>query len=313
MSIVGRVGLALLGMLLGMVSAQDGRLSAVSTGLVAFTVTTEAYADAVGCMECAITPDPGTPIVLEVFRQNPNRIYTLEASSAGWNPAAELLLEARYTVTDRRGATVLLTTDWRPLTAASVVFTQESVGSDNRVRVVVEYRLFLAGSEPAALYLTSATHRIRETGSAVSHDVQVSLPAFLALRLDGTVLPGQRATVDFAYGGEPRAYLQAVGDGTPLAVTGSDLLLVEVSTNHPTGYTVRLQVTEAPEQPEGPPLRDRILIGSAPAHDRTFTSSGPTEGFVTLVSVDDFSVLVDGSEAPGAYALTVDYTAVRNP
>jgi hypothetical protein len=140
----------------GAAFAQDGQVAFVTSGLVSFTVTPEAFAAAGACPGCApLAPDPGTAIVLEVTRQNPNRLYTIDVLHDGWGPAADLPLEARYTVTSTNGQTVFLTTAWLPIDAApTLVFTQAAVQRENRVRVEVTYRLVAArrraGRQPSS-------------------------------------------------------------------------------------------------------------------------------------------------------------------
>jgi hypothetical protein len=190
---------------------------------VSFTVTPEAFAAAGACPGCEpLAPDPGRAILLEVTRQNPNRLYTIDVLHDGWGPAADLPLEARYTVTSTNGQTVFLTTAWLPIDAApTLVFTQAAVQRENRVRVEVAYRLALRGDEPAGTFVTRVTHRVRENGSAVAHEVRVSIPSFLSLRVVGRTPEVASAVVAFDYADAPGAYLQAVTSGTPLAPTAA--------------------------------------------------------------------------------------------
>ena len=299
----------------GVAVAQDGRISDVSSGLVSFAISDEDLASAAACPGCAfVFPDPGPAIVFEVLRQNPNRIYTVDALHAGWLPASTLRLEARYTVTNPSGTTVFLVTPWLALSEVpTLVFTQADVQRENRVRVRVEYRLALRGDEAAGTVTTTMTHRIRENGNAVSHDVRASLPTTLTLRLVGTAASATSFTVAFDYGGDVAAYLAAVTSGAPLRVSATDLARVEISTNHPSGYTVRLALDEVLVPEGAPDVRERMLLHGAPAHGRTFTSTGPTSGFVPLFSGEDYTLAVRGDEPPGSYLLIVRLEAVRNP
>jgi len=301
--------------LVGMALAQDGRVSLIEPGPVSFTVTPEALAAAGDCTNCsAIEPDPGTAVALQVIRQNPNRLYTIDVLHDGWGPNATLPLEARYTVTSANGATVFLTTPWLPLhTAPTLVFTQAAVQSENRVRVDVAYRLTLRGDEPAGTFVTRVVHRVRESGAAAAHEVRVSLPSYLTVRVVGHTGGAAATIVAFDYADAPGAYLRAVTSGTPLTPTGGELVRVEVATNHPSGYAVTVSVAPLLTSADGPSLRERLWLDDAPAHGRRFMSSGPTDGFVTLATGADYGLRVEGDEAAGDYLFAVTYEAVRNP
>ena len=304
-----------LGSLAGVATAQDGRLDDVTSGPVSFTVTADDLAAAAACPGCTyVYPVPGPQIVFEVRRQNPNQIYTIDALHTGWAPASALQLEARYTVTDRNGSTVFLGTPWLALgEAPTPVFTQAAVQGENRAHVTVEYRLALTGSEVAGEIEARMTHRVRENGSAVSHDVSAALPTTLVLRLVGTTASATSFTVAFDYGSDVGAYLAAVTSGAPLAVTATDLARAEISTNHPNGYTVTLVVEEIVVPEGGTDVRGRVLLLGTPADGRTFTSTGPTSGFVPLFDGGDYAFAVRGDEPPGSYLLTVRLAATRNP
>ena len=299
----------------GVASAQDGRLVDVSSGPVSFTVTDDDLQAASACPGCTfVFPDPGPSVVFEVLRQNPNRVYTIDALHAGWTPVGALRLEARYTVTNGNGTTVFLVTPWLPIgEAPTLVFTQAAVQRENRVRVTVAYRLVLFGDEPAGEFTTRMTHRVRENGNALAHDVRATLPAFLTLRLVGTTASATAFTLAFDYGDDPGAYLRAVTTGAPLRVTSSDLARAEVSTNHPRGYTVVLVVEEVFAPAGGAGLSSRVLLDGVRADGRTFSSAGPTDGFVTLFAAADYALRVTGEETPGSYQFTVRLEAVRNP
>jgi len=286
-----------------------GEVRFISSGLVSFTVTPEAYAAAVACPGCNyLYPDSGPNIVLLVEGRSATHPYTLEVFHSGWNPV-NLNLEARYIVRDT-GDSVRLTIPWMPVTEIPTqLFTQTQVVGVGDVRVTVEYRLRVTGNEAAGSFSAHVTHRIRQNNSLVTHDVRAVLPSLLTLRLVGGAAPGVH-TVRFDYGSALQAYVQAVGSGTPLAVTTSDLQRVEISTNHPMGYTVMVTVSEVLGPPGGVSLRDRLLLTGAPAHGRRFSSDRPTNGFVTLITADQFGLLVDGGEAPGMHLLVVRYDAV---
>ena len=314
-----RWGLALawlaLACLGGVAAAQDGNIVDVSSGLVSFSVGAEDLEDAASCPGCTyVYPDPERTVVFDVLRQNPNRLYTIDALHTGWQPAAAIGLEARYTVTNQRGTVVFLVTPWLALSPVpSLVFTQADVQRENRVRVTVEYRLAITGEETAGTYATRLTHRVRENGRTVWHDVEAGFPAFLTLRLVGVAPSASSFTIVFEYGHDARAYLTAVTTGTPLEATASDLVRAEISTNHPSGYTVTLLVEEVFVPPGGAALRSRVLLGDTAADGRTFWSSGPTDGFVPLFEGADYALQVTGDEPPGDYLFTVRLEAVRNP
>jgi hypothetical protein len=307
--------LALALVLTGVAAAQDGRLVAVSSGPVSFTVTDDDLRAASACPGCTyVVPDPGPPVAFDVLRQNPNRRYTIDVLHAGWPPAGALRLEARYTVTDRAESVVFLATPWLVLDEApTLVFTQAAVGREPRVRVTAEYRLVLFGDEPAGELATRMTHRVRENGRAVSHDLRATLPAFLTLRLVGTTASATEFMLAFDYDDDPGAYLNAIATGVPLRATGGDLAGAEISTNHPSGYTVVLRVEEVSAPAGGAGLGDRVLLQGARADGRTFTSSGPTDGFEPLFDAADYALEVTGEEPAGSHLFTVRLEASRNP
>ena len=294
--------------------AQDGRLSEVSSGLVAFTVGAEDLAAAEGCPGCTyVYPDAEVEIAFTVVRQNPNRLYTIDALHDGWQPAGGPQLEARYTVTTRDGARELVRTAWLALSEApELVFTQAAVQRETQVLVRVEYRLALRGDEAAGTFAAQVTHRVRETGSALSHDVLATLPTYLHLRLVGEAGAIGAASVAFDYGRDPLAYVRAVTGGTPLPPTAVDLVRAEVSTNRAGPFTVTL-VVEALLEPVGAEARARLLLQGALADGRVFAGNGPTDGFVTLFAGDDYALRVDGGETPGATTLSVRLQAIADP
>ena len=282
------------------------RFSHLPPAPVSFTVTPAAYAAALACAGCNfLHPDPGMPVVLEVEGRSANHPYTLEVFHSGFSLVSPLHLEARHTVRLRGTSGILFTIPWLPITEVPrQLFTQSQVTGD--VLVTVEYRLRVTGNEPAGTFTAGVTHRIRQNDSVATHDVRVVLPSFLTLRLVGQLAPGLSHTVSFDYSQATSAYLHAVSSGTPLAVTSSSFERIEISTNHPTGFTVTVIVSETP-------LRDRLRLLGAPAHGRRLSSSGPTNGFVTLFTAGDFGLVVDGGETPGLYTFTVTYEAGRNP
>ncbi|TVR87527.1 MAG: hypothetical protein EA416_14445 [Trueperaceae bacterium] len=296
--------------------AQDGRIDDVSSGPIVFVVNDDDLAAAADCPGCTYAyPDPDANITFTVFRQNPNRAYTIDALHAGWEPASVLQLEARYVVSSLDGTRVLLESEWLSLSEAplpTLVFTQASVPRENRVLVTVALRLALTGDEAAGDLATRLTHRVRETGSAAMHDVFASLPTYLRVRLVGATEAATAFGIAFDYGADPLTYLAAITTGVPLAVTASDLAWAEISTNHPNGYTVTLLIEDV-IAPAGVDVGERLLLLGAPAAGRTFSSDGPTNGVVTLFEGADYALHVRGDEPPGTYAFTVRLHAIRNP
>ncbi len=298
--------------LAGSAQAQVARLSPVALGPVTFTITDADLAAAQGCPGCIVVPqDPGPGAVFDVRRQNPNRVYVLDVALDGWTPTGGPTLEVQLTVTSVDGRTTYLQTGWIEVTAGATALFDQSQANQARVRVTASYRLRLSGNETAGTYTSPVTYRIRDTTQTVSHTAQANLPTFLALRWVGAP-PSGSATLRFEYAATPMAYVQAVTTGAPLAPTSADFDRLEVSTNHPSGYTVTVWATLLDAPPGAPSLATRLVLAGTMAEEQRFTSTGPTDGFVTLATPDDFALRVDGSETPGAYRLELRYEAVRN-
>jgi hypothetical protein len=299
--------------LVGSAQAQVARLSPVSLGPVTFTVTDADLAAAQGCPGCVVVAqDPGPGVVFDVRRQNPNRIYVLDVALDGWAPAGGPTLEVQLTVTSVDGRTTYLQIGWTEVSEGATALFDQSQANQARVRVTATYRLRLAGDASAGTFTSPVTYRIRDTTQTASHTAQVNLPTFLALRWVGAP-PSGSATLSFDYAATPMAYVQAVTTPAPLAPTSADFDRLEVSTNHPSGYTVTVWATLLDAPPGAPSLVPRLTLAGAPAEGRRFTATGPTDGFVTLATPDDFGLIVDGSETPGAYRIELRYEAVRNP
>lgn len=299
--------------LVGAARAQVGRIDPVSSGPVTFTVTDVDLAAAQGCPGCVVVaPDPGPGVVFNVRRQSPNNLYYVDVNVDGWTPAGGPTLEIQATVTSTNGGTTYFQTDWLAVTEApSVVFDQRQ-SNKNRVRVTVAYRLRLDGGESAGTFTTPVTYRIRGTTQTATHTARVGLPTFLTLRWVGMPASGS-ATLHFEYASAPLVYVQAIASGNPLGPTSADFDRLEVSTNHPTGYTVTVQVVALDAPVGAPNLAPRLTLGGLAAEGRQFTANGPTDGFVTLASPADFGLRVNGGETPGAYRVELRYDALRNP
>ena len=299
--------------LVGTAQAQVGRIDPVASGPVTFTVTDADLAAAQSCTGCVVVAaDSGPGVVFDVRRQNPNRIYYVDVVLDGWTPADGPTLEVRVDVSSTNGRTTYHRSNWVAVTEAPTVVFDQNQANQGRVRVTAEYRLRLNGDETAGAFSSPVTFRIRGTTETATHTARVNLPTFLALRWVGTP-PSGSATLRFEYAATPMAYVQAVTTGTPLAPTSADFDRLEVSTNHPSGYTVIVQIVPVDGPIGAPSLEPRITLGGVAAEGRRFTSNGPTDGFVTLATPADFGLAVDGVEAPGTYRVELRYEAARNP
>jgi hypothetical protein len=259
-----------------------------------------------------VAQDPGPGVVFDVRRQNPNRVYVLDVALDGWTPAGGPTLEVQVTVTSVDGRTMYLQTGWAEVTESATALFDQSQANQARVRVTASYRLRLAGDETAGTFSSPVTYQIRGTTQTATHATQVGLPTFLAIRWAGARASGS-ATLRFEYGWVPMPYLDAVASGTPLAPTSADFARLEVSTNHPSGYTVTVLATPLDAPVGTTSLAPRLMLAGAPADGRRFVATGPTDGFVTLATPADFGLRVDGTETPGAYRIELRYEAVRNP
>lgn len=299
--------------LVGTAQAQVGRIEPVSSGPVTFTVTDDDLAAAQGCPGCVVVlADPGPGVVFDVRRQNPNRVYFVDVVLDGWTPTGGPTLEVRFDVTSTNGRTTYVQTEWMTVAETPGVAFDQSQANQSRVRVTATYRLRLSGDEAAGTYTSPVTYRIRGTSETVTHTTSVGLPTFLALRWVGTPASGA-ATLRFAYANAPMAYVDALASGVALPPTSADFDRLEVSTNHPTGYSVTVLAVALDAPIGAPSLTLRLTLGGVPVEARQFTSTGPTDGFVSLATPADFGLVVDGGETPGAYRVELRYEAVRNP
>ena len=299
--------------LVGTAHAQVGRLDPVSSGPVTFTVTDDDLAAAQDCPGCVVVlPDPGPGVVFDVRRQNPTQVYFLDVVLDGWTPLGGPTLEVQVTVGSTNGRTTYLQTDWMAITEVPSAVYDQSQANQARVRVTVAYRLRLNGDEAAGTFTSPVTYRIRGTTQTATHTASVGLPTFLTLRWVGAPASGA-ATLRFEYGSMPMTYVQAVASGAALLPTSADFERLEVSTNHPSGYSVTVRVVELDAPIGAPSLASRLTLGGLAAEGRQFTSTGPTDGFVPLAIPGDFGLMVDGGETPGAYRVELRYEAVRNP
>ncbi len=299
--------------LAGAVHAQVGRIDPVSSGPVTFTVTDDDLAAAQSCPGCVVVrPDPGPGVVFDVRRQNPNQVYFVDFVLDGWTPTGGPTLEVRFDVTSTDGRTTYLETDWMAIAETPSTAFDQSLSNQARVRVTATYRLLLSGDEAAGTFTSPVTYRIRGTGETATHTTSVGLPTFLALRWVGAPATGA-ATLRFDYANAPMAYVDAIASGAALLPTSADFDRLEVSTNHPTGYSVTVMAVALDAPIGAPSLTPRLTLGGIAAEARQFASTGPTDGFVTLATPADFGLRVDGGETPGAYRVELRYVALRNP
>ncbi len=299
--------------LVGTAHAQVGRIDAVTSGPVTFTVTDDDLAAAQGCPGCVVVaPDPGPGVVFDVRRQSPNRVYVLDVVLDGWTPMGGPTLEVRLDVTSTNGGTTYFQTDWMAVSEVPSEVFDQSAANQSRVRVTATYRLRLNGDETAGTFTSPVTYRIRGTSETATHTASVGLPTFLVLRWVGAPVSGA-ATLHFDYASMPMAYVQAIASGTGLLPTSADFDRLEVSTNHPSGFTVTVRIVALDAPIGAPSLAPQLTIDELAAEGRQFASTGPTDGFVTLATPSDFGLVIDGREMPGAYRVELAYEAVRNP
>lgn len=299
--------------LVGAAHAQVGRIDPVSSGPVTFTVTDDDLAAAQGCPGCVVVlADPGPGVVFDVRRQNPNQVYVVDVALDGWTPTRGPTLEVRFDVTSTNGRTTYLQTDWMVVAETPSMAFDQSQANQARVRVTATYRLRLSGDETAGTFTSPVTYRIRGTNETATHTTSVGLPTFLALRWVGAPASGA-ATLRFEYANAPVAYVEAIASGTALLPTSAGFDRLEVSTNHPTGYSVTVLAVPLDAPIGAPSLTPRLTLGGVPVEARQFASTGPTDGFVVLATPADFGLMVDGGETPGAYRVELRYEAVRNP
>jgi hypothetical protein len=299
--------------LVGVAQAQVGRIEPVTSGPVTFTITDADLAAAQGCPGCVVVPaDPGPGVVFDVRRQNPNNLYVIDVSHGGWTPTGGPTIEIRATVTSTNGRTTYLETGWLAIGTSPTLVFDQSQSNANRVRVTVAYRLRLGGGEEAGTFTTPVTYRVRGTTQTASHATRADFPTFLALRWVGTPASGS-ATLRFEYATAPAAFVQAVTSGAPLPPTSADFERLEVSTNHPSGFSVVVVAVPLDAPLGAPSLVPRLRLDGVPVEERVFTSMGPTNGYTTLATPADFALAVDGTESPGAYRIELQYLATRNP
>jgi len=258
---------------------------------------------------------PGMPIQLKVH-VGKGADVAAEVSRSPWTPAAAISLEARITVSGPQVATRTL--DWLPLSEVPRTFV---VGDGQLTNVDLDYRLRADGSVAPGTYTASITYHVWDssqapngaTGTTITSPVTVIIPAFVALRIDGSVA-GQEATVRFDYGGaNAAAYVAAISAKRPLAFTSADFRHIDVATNDPRGYRVQVSVAESTVTRAQHPGVGDVLIRGVPAQGTALSSTHATDGFEALLTPGDFGLHVDGSETPGSYVFRVTFQAFANP
>jgi hypothetical protein len=299
---------------LGFSSALAQKVQFANSGTVLFRPTANQYAAAQG--GGYLYADPASPrIKLKILRQAlSNAPYSLKVSRTNWNPAADLVLEARYTITGNQSGTTII--DWFPISnTPTTLLTMTDPKVD--VDVDIDYRIKIVGSDPPRPYLITVTYtgvnKHGVTDSAVSHDIRFDAPLSVSLRIDKTVAQTVLATIYFDYSIDPMKYVNAIVNGTPLTVTSSQVNKVEVFTNNPKGYTVTLSIVLLSGPTTGSFGINKLRLQGTLINGKTFRNSSALENYQTLVLPQDFTAIVDGNETSGDYIFQITYTAVMNP
>lgn len=168
---------------------------------------------------------------------------------------------------------------------------------------------------------------------AASHELAVTVPATIGLRIVGSGT-GPRS-VTFDYGSNPVAYTAAVAQGELLGPTSvSRFADVELNVTRRGRWRLHVQATSftftGPTSPAGLALADVRVARSGPqdavtgnggsaTYATTWTlstaaveiasSPNPTSGWRSLgFSGWDYRLSVDGDEAPGTYTTVVTYS-----
>ncbi len=299
---------------LGFSSALAQKVQFVTSGTVLFLPTAEQYAAAQG--GGYLYADASSPrIKLKILRQAlANAPYSLKVSRSNWQPAADLVLEARYTIIGNQSGTTII--DWFPIgTTPTTLLTMTDPKVD--VNVDIDYRIKIVGSDPPKPYLITVTYtgvnRFGQTDSSASHDIRFDAPLSVSLRIDKTVAQTVLAKIYFDYSISPMNYVNAIVNGTPLTVTSSEVNKVEVFTNNPRGYTVTVSMVLLSGPTIGSFGVNKLRLQGTLINGKTFRNSSALENYQTLILPQDYTAIVDGNEASGDYIFQVTYTAVMNP
>lgn len=267
---------------------------------IAFTPSQQDYTEALLCQECN-SLEPFVMQGLELLATQPQG-FSLQVRRSAFLPNSQILLEARYTVFDSQD-NFLEATDWLEISEQPQVLFS---GERSDVRVTIDYRLMITGEEFAGTYQVALTYSL---GTAtLRHDLSIRIPSVTLLRIGQKVASGS-TSISFNYQGPDAVdYVKAIQNNTPLSLTGSNLEAIEIFSNHPRGYTLSLRLF-AIRSPS--PLDLRLF--NKPIDGQILQSRLPTLGFQPLITEDNFSLLVNGSEEPGEYQFTLEYTAKSNP
>lgn len=282
------------------------------TTAVTFAPTEARYAAAIG--GSLLPTSPTTPVTLQVHQES-GVPFRLEMSRTLWTPPSLIELEARFTYSGPH--TPPRSTDWQHVTSAPQVVL---ASTEKKVDIGIEYRILVTGNEAPGRFAADVSLLV-EDGSAghgrqkdlVTNTIDVTIPAFVLLRLDG-VSVGRTADVTFDYQtGSLPAYVHAIDAGLPLSFTSASFDTLQVATNNPDGYRVDVAVTQELAPPGSSLGSQDILLFGSQATGQTLANHGPTHGFVTLLRPADFGIHVDGGETPGMYRFSVSYAASPNP
>lgn len=300
--------------LLGLSPIFAQKVQFVNSGTVLFRPTAQEYAAAQG--GGYLYADPASPrIKLKVLRQAlSNAPYSLRVSRTNWIPAADLILEARYTITGNQSGTSVI--DWFPISnTPTTLLTMIDPKVD--VDVDIDYRIKIVGSDPPRPYQITVTYtgvnKRGQVDSSVSHDIRFDAPLSVSLRIDNVVMPGTLTTLSFDYSVDPMRYVQAIINNTPLTFTSSDFQKIEVFTNNPRGYTVVTSVMLLSGPTTGTFNINSLRLKGTLLNGKIFRNTVAVENYETLAIPSDFTAIVNGTETEGNYLFQVNFSATMNP
>jgi hypothetical protein len=267
---------------------------------VAFTPSQKDYIEALLCQGCN-SLEPFVVQGLELVGTEAQGL-NLQVRRNPYLPNGQIILEARYDVFDSQD-NFLESTDWLEIgLQPQILFLSKA--SD--LQVSINYRLVITGQELAGIYQTSLIYTLG--AATLQQDISIQIPSVTLLKIAQKVVSGT-TTISFNYQGpEAVDYVRAIQNSTPLPLTGSNLEAIEVFSNHPRGYTVTLKLYAL----RSPGTLDLRLFNK-PIDGQSLQGSFPTRGFQPLISEENFSLMVDGSEEPGDYQFTLEYNVQSNP
>lgn len=178
--------------------------------------------------------------------------------------------------------------------------------------VDVTFQLRLMGSVAAGThnisvtydYVSSSNHGGRWSRSDTT-TVTLTVPAIVGLQVNGG------NTVAFDYASDPSGYVAGWGGTLPPTPTGTTLQSIGAYGN--SGYVVTATAQPMLTNPTGAPSVSHLLVkgkrlSTSPVS--IASAATPTKGLVTVVTAADYALAVDGSETPGRFDYTVDYSIV---